>query len=67
MDFLAYDVLDQQRMFVPQCPELKGNLEKFLQRFEVSRDTGQPGSTISIPDTPVSPSPTPLRCAHRHS
>lgn len=58
VDFLAYDVLDQQRMFMPECPELKGNLEKFLQRFEVSRDTGQPGSTISIPDPPtLCPSP----------
>ncbi|NXH48302.1 GSTM2 transferase, partial [Dicaeum eximium] len=34
VDFLAYDVLDQQRMFVPECPELKGNLAQFLQRFE---------------------------------
>ncbi|NXX86812.1 GSTM2 transferase, partial [Urocolius indicus] len=34
VDFAAYDVLDQLRMFCPDCPELKGNLEKFLQRFE---------------------------------
>ncbi|NXL75153.1 GSTM2 transferase, partial [Leptocoma aspasia] len=34
VDFLAYDVLDQQRMFLPECPELKGNLAQFLQRFE---------------------------------
>ncbi|NXX45710.1 GSTM2 transferase, partial [Tricholaema leucomelas] len=35
VDFLAYDVLDQQRMFVPDCPELQGgNLGQFLQRFE---------------------------------
>ncbi|XP_068516284.1 glutathione S-transferase 2 [Anas acuta] len=34
VDFLAYDVLDQQRMFVPDCPELQGNLSQFLQRFE---------------------------------
>ncbi|XP_072212172.1 LOW QUALITY PROTEIN: glutathione S-transferase 2-like [Excalfactoria chinensis] len=34
IDFLAYDVLDQQRMFVPDCPELQGNLSQFLQRFE---------------------------------
>ncbi|NXI12343.1 GSTM2 transferase, partial [Irena cyanogastra] len=34
VDFLAYDVLDQQRMFAPDCPELKGNLAQFLQRFE---------------------------------
>ncbi|XP_032936158.1 glutathione S-transferase 2 isoform X2 [Catharus ustulatus] len=34
VDFLAYDVMDQQRMFVPECPELKGNLAQFMQRFE---------------------------------
>ncbi|NXL94806.1 GSTM2 transferase, partial [Alectura lathami] len=34
VDFLAYDVLDLQRMFVPNCPELQGNLSQFLQRFE---------------------------------
>ncbi|XP_071624577.1 glutathione S-transferase 2-like isoform X1 [Heliangelus exortis] len=34
VDFVAYDVLDQFRMFVPQCPELGGNLGQFLQRFE---------------------------------
>uniref|UniRef100_A0A669QMI3 glutathione transferase n=1 Tax=Phasianus colchicus TaxID=9054 RepID=A0A669QMI3_PHACC len=36
IDFLAYDVLDQQRMFAPDCPELQGNLKQFMQRFEVS-------------------------------
>uniref|UniRef100_A0A8C9KVD7 Glutathione S-transferase n=2 Tax=Passeriformes TaxID=9126 RepID=A0A8C9KVD7_SERCA len=36
VDFLAYDVLDQQRMFVPECPELQGNLAQFLQRFELA-------------------------------
>ncbi|XP_064029939.1 glutathione S-transferase 2-like [Pogoniulus pusillus] len=35
VDFVAYDVLDQHRMFVPACPELQGgNLGQFLQRFE---------------------------------
>ncbi|KAM9255357.1 glutathione S-transferase 2 [Cariama cristata] len=34
VDFVAYDVLDQHRMFVPECPELQGNLGQFLQRFE---------------------------------
>uniref|UniRef100_A0A8C5TL46 Glutathione S-transferase C-terminal domain-containing protein n=1 Tax=Malurus cyaneus samueli TaxID=2593467 RepID=A0A8C5TL46_9PASS len=42
VDFLAYDVLDQQRMFVPDCPELQGNLARFLQRFEVSGDRERP-------------------------
>ncbi|KAM6370081.1 glutathione S-transferase 2 [Pluvialis apricaria] len=34
VDFLAYDVLDQHRMFVPECAELQGNLGQFLRRFE---------------------------------
>ncbi|NXW93999.1 GSTM2 transferase, partial [Alopecoenas beccarii] len=34
VDFVAYDVLDQLLMFVPSCPELQGNLGRFLQRFE---------------------------------
>ncbi|XP_029815657.1 glutathione S-transferase 2-like, partial [Manacus vitellinus] len=34
VDFLAYDVLDQHRMFVPDSPEFQGNLGRFLQRFE---------------------------------
>lgn len=54
MDFLAYDVLDQQRMFVPDCPELQGNLSQFLQRFEVS---GDPKSLS--PSIPIRPHPCP--------
>ncbi|XP_068275381.1 glutathione S-transferase 2-like [Nyctibius grandis] len=34
VDFLAYDLLDQYRIFVPQCPELGGNLGRFVERFE---------------------------------
>ncbi|XP_053943535.1 glutathione S-transferase 2-like [Cuculus canorus] len=34
VDFLAYDFLDMQRIFVPDCPELQGNLGSFVQRFE---------------------------------
>ncbi|XP_040391932.1 glutathione S-transferase 2 isoform X3 [Cygnus olor] len=40
VDFVAYDVLDQQRMFVPDCPELQGNLGQFLQRFEALEKIG---------------------------
>lgn len=57
VDFLAYDVLDQQRLFVPDCPELKGNLAQFLQRFEVSRARDSPRPTPEA--TPVSPAPSP--------
>lgn len=55
VDFVAYDVLDQHRLFVPNCPELQGNLGQFLQRFEVSG--GHPA--VSVPDTPVSLSLSP--------
>ncbi|XP_068774588.1 glutathione S-transferase 2-like [Struthio camelus] len=34
VDFLAYDLLDVLRMFVPRCLEQLGNLGAFLQRFE---------------------------------
>uniref|UniRef100_A0A8C2TDD2 Glutathione S-transferase n=1 Tax=Coturnix japonica TaxID=93934 RepID=A0A8C2TDD2_COTJA len=51
IDFLAYDILDQQRMFVPNCPELQGNLGQFLQRFEV-RGTPHP-CPISTPMLPT--------------
>ncbi|KAM6311272.1 glutathione S-transferase 2-like [Podargus strigoides] len=34
VDFLAYDLLDQLLLFVPECPELKGSLGQFMQRFE---------------------------------
>lgn len=70
VDFLAYDVLDQQRMFVPQCPELQGNLAQFLQRFEVSgagtarghRGVPAPAPSLTLGVTipqPAVPSPSP--------
>ncbi|XP_075772129.1 glutathione S-transferase 2-like isoform X1 [Pelodiscus sinensis] len=34
VDFLAYDVLDQHRMFEPKCLDQLKNLEDFLNRFE---------------------------------
>uniref|UniRef100_A0A672UN95 Glutathione S-transferase n=1 Tax=Strigops habroptila TaxID=2489341 RepID=A0A672UN95_STRHB len=52
VDFVAYDVLDQHRMFVPDSPELSGSLGRFLERFEV---TG-PGTPC---DTPMSLCPAP--------
>ncbi|KFO22831.1 glutathione S-transferase Mu 2 [Fukomys damarensis] len=34
VDFLAYDVLDQHRMFEPKCLEAFPNLKDFISRFE---------------------------------
>ncbi|KAF7253599.1 Glutathione S-transferase [Varanus komodoensis] len=35
VDFLVYDVLDQQRIFEPKCLDQFRNLKDFLARFEV--------------------------------
>lgn len=35
MDFLTYDVLDQNRMFEPKCLDEFPNLKAFMCRFEV--------------------------------
>ena len=34
VDFLAYDILDQYRMFEPKCLDAFPNLRDFLARFE---------------------------------
>ncbi|XP_052587472.1 glutathione S-transferase Mu 2-like [Peromyscus californicus insignis] len=34
VDFLAYDILDQQRVFEPKCLDAFPNLKDFLARFE---------------------------------
>ncbi|EHB11683.1 Glutathione S-transferase B [Heterocephalus glaber] len=34
VDFLAYDILDQHRMFDPKCLEAFPNLKDFMSRFE---------------------------------
>ncbi|XP_067387646.1 glutathione S-transferase Mu 1-like [Emydura macquarii macquarii] len=34
VDFLTYDILDQQRMFEPKCLDQLKNLKDFLDRFE---------------------------------
>ncbi|XP_052035433.1 glutathione S-transferase Mu 3 isoform X5 [Apodemus sylvaticus] len=34
VDFLAYDILDQYRMFEPKCLDAFPNLKDFLARFE---------------------------------
>ncbi|XP_035426516.1 glutathione S-transferase 2-like isoform X1 [Cygnus atratus] len=53
VDFVAYDVLDQQRMFVPDCPELQGNLGQFLQRFEALEKIGAYMRSGRFMKTPV--------------
>lgn len=35
VDFLAYDILDINRMFEPKCLDAFPNLKDFLVRFEV--------------------------------
>lgn len=35
VDFLMYDVLDQNRMFEPKCLDEFKNLQDFLAHFEV--------------------------------
>lgn len=36
VDFLMFDVLDQNRLFEPKCLEPFSNLKDFMERFEVS-------------------------------
>ncbi|XP_050164891.1 glutathione S-transferase 2-like [Myiozetetes cayanensis] len=53
VDFLAYDVLDQHRMFVPDSPEFQGNLGSFLQRFEALPKISSYMKTPRFMKTPV--------------
>lgn len=39
VDFLMFDVLDQNRIFEPKCLEPFKNLKDFVERFGVSRGT----------------------------
>lgn len=39
VDFLMFDVLDQNRIFEPKCLEPFKNLKDFMERFGVSRGT----------------------------
>lgn len=40
VDFLMFDVLDQNRIFAPRCLEPYGNLGSFMERFGVSAGGG---------------------------
>ncbi|XP_027766036.1 glutathione S-transferase 2-like [Empidonax traillii] len=53
VDFLAYDMLDQHRMFVPNSPEFQGNLGKFLQRFEALPKISSYMKTPRFMKTPI--------------
>ncbi|NXK87579.1 GSTM2 transferase, partial [Formicarius rufipectus] len=53
VDFLAYDVLDQHRMFVPDSPEFQGNLGHFLQRFEALPKVSSYMSSGRFMKTPI--------------
>lgn len=44
VDFLMFDVLDQNRIFEPKCLEPFKNLKDFMDRFGVSG--GTPGITF---------------------
>ncbi|XP_064491819.1 glutathione S-transferase 2-like [Pseudopipra pipra] len=53
VDFLAYDVLDQHRMFVPDSPEFQGNLGRFLQRFKALPKVSSYMSSGRFMKTPI--------------
>lgn len=70
VDFLMFDVLDQNRIFEPKCLEPFKNLKDFMDRFGVSG--GAPRSPLGggcrgggVPDTPcVSPGSGEGGCLH---
>ncbi|XP_060057922.1 glutathione S-transferase-like isoform X2 [Erinaceus europaeus] len=39
VDFLAYDILDQHRIFQPKCLDAFPNLKEFLARFEKTNES----------------------------
>ncbi|XP_062960073.1 glutathione S-transferase Mu 2-like isoform X3 [Cynocephalus volans] len=40
VDFLAYDILDQNRMFEPKCLDAFPNLKDFMSHFEIQSERG---------------------------
>uniref|UniRef100_A0A803VQ72 glutathione transferase n=1 Tax=Ficedula albicollis TaxID=59894 RepID=A0A803VQ72_FICAL len=70
VDFLMFDVLDQNRIFEPKCLEPFKNLKDFMDRFGVSRGTPRspPGGGCrggGVPDPPcVSPGSGEGGCLH---
>nr|XP_008175792.2 glutathione S-transferase Mu 3-like [Chrysemys picta bellii] len=60
VDFVMYDILDQNRMFEPKCLDQFQNLKDFLDRFEVRfaltpvmHCSGYPGTTQLQTLTPL--------------
>lgn len=66
VDFLMFDVLDQNRIFEPKCLEPYKNLKDFMDRFGVSRGTPRAAPLGGgVPDTPcVSPGSGEGGCLH---
>ncbi|KAM4885208.1 glutathione S-transferase Mu 1-like isoform 2-T2 [Sylvia borin] len=65
VDFLMFDVLDQNRIFEPKCLEPFKNLKDFMERFGVSRGTPRSPLAGDSPDTPcVSPGSGEGGCLH---
>lgn len=63
VDFLMFDVLDQNRIFEPKCLEPFKNLKDFVERFGVSRGTPRSplggAAAVGAPLTPLCVSPGP--------
>lgn len=55
MDFLTYDVLDQNRIFEPKCLDEFPNLKAFMCRFEVMFTTPFSKHYAQAPLWPVGP------------
>uniref|UniRef100_A0A8C5SZX1 Glutathione S-transferase n=1 Tax=Laticauda laticaudata TaxID=8630 RepID=A0A8C5SZX1_LATLA len=53
VDFLMYDVLDQNRMFEPKCLDQFKNLQDFLTRFEALEKIAAYMSSSRFMKTPV--------------
>ncbi|KAL7985207.1 hypothetical protein Chor_003777 [Crotalus horridus] len=54
VDFLMYDVLDQNRMFEPKCLDQFKNLQDFLTRFEALEKIAAYMSSSRFMKTPIS-------------
>lgn len=65
VDFLMFDVLDQNQIFEPKCLEPFKNLKDFMERFGVSRGPLRSPLGGDIPDIPcLSPGSGEGGCLH---